>query len=127
MACQTHQPSHFFHRVVPHAVKHLRVCGQHMSVCWYLSILHYERHITQVCVVVQLHYAVEHLDFAGGLLLLRWGLPPQDLNCSAHEVMSRGWVPPLGCLADPRPPPCNPVQQRMILTSVAAIMLMTTD
>lgn len=76
--------------MVPHAVKHLRVCGQNMPVRWYLSVFHYKHDIAQVCVVVQLHDAVQHLGFAGGLLVLRRGLPPEYLHCSAHEVTCDG-------------------------------------
>ena len=61
-----------------------------MPVCRYLSLLNNQGHIAKVGIVVQLHHAVQHLDFAGGLLLLwRW-LPPKDLYCFAHEVTSHG-------------------------------------
>lgn len=67
------------------------MCGQHVSVRWYLSLFHDQCHIAQVCVIVQLHDAVQHLDFAGGLLLLRRGLPPQNFYCLAHEVAGYGY------------------------------------
>ena len=59
-----------------------------MSVCWHLSVFHYQGHIAQVSVVVQLHDAVQHLDFARGLLLLRRWFPPQNLDGFAHGVTS---------------------------------------
>ncbi len=73
-----HRP-HLFHGVVPHAVKHTGMCGEYVSVCRDLSVFDYQGHVAQVGVVVQLHDAVQHLDFACGLLLLWWWFPPKDL------------------------------------------------